>query len=102
MYQLIALFREPKDTLAFDAAYADLHLPLARKIPGLHSLTVSRIVPSREGKAKYYQMSVLNFADRDGYKTAMKSPENAEAGRNLEAIAPGIVEFYTAETLESA
>ncbi len=102
MYQLIALFREPADTLAFDAAYADTHLPLARRIPGLVALRVSRIQPPRDGKVKYYQLTTLDFADREAYKTAMKSAENAAAGKNLETIAPGIVEFYTAETQERA
>lgn len=99
---MIALFREPADPAAFDTAYADGHLPLARKIPGLLGLRVSRIQPPREGKATYYQLTTLDFADREAYKTAMKSAENAAAGKNLEAIAPGIVEFYTAETQEPA
>jgi uncharacterized protein (TIGR02118 family) len=100
MYQLIALFRTPADTLAFDSAYADLHLPLARKIPGLKSLAVSRFHPGKDEPGRYYQMAVLSFADREAFKAAMKSPENAEAGKNLEMIAPGLVEFFTAETLE--
>ncbi len=97
MYQLIALFRQPADPQAFDAAYWNRHVPLAKKIPGVISLDVSKTIPGREGPAKYYQIAVLTFADKDAFKSAMKSPENAEAGANLMSFAKDIVEFYSAE-----
>ncbi len=100
MYQLIALFRQPSDPPAFDDAYWNTHVPLASKIPGVISLDVSKMLPGRDGPAKYYQMAVLNFADKDSFKTAMKSAENAEAGANLMAFAKDLVEFYTAEKAE--
>ena len=99
MYQLVALFRQPSDPQAFDDAYWNTHVPLAKNIPGVVSLDVSKMLPGRDGPAKYYQMAVLSFADKDSFKTAMKSPENAEAGANLMSFAQGIVEFYTAEKL---
>jgi len=97
MYQLIALFRQPSDVEAFDRAYTQEHLPLARKIPGVIAIDVSRFTPGKDGPAAYHQMSVLTFADRDSFKVAMKSPENAAAGANLNAFAAGLVDFYTAE-----
>lgn len=97
MYQLIALFRQPADATAFDRAYWEIHVPLAKKIPGVISLDVSKTVPGKDGPAKYYQMAVLSFRDREAFKTAMKSPENAEAGANLTTFAKDLVEFYTAE-----
>lgn len=100
MYQLIALFKQPADPEAFDRAYAETHLPLAKKIPGLVSLQISKILPGRDGNSPYYQMAVLNFAGKDEFKTAMKSAENAAAGQNLMQIAPGGVDFFTAERVE--
>lgn len=97
MYQLIALFHQPAHPQAFDAAYWNTHVPLAKKIPGLISLEVSKTLPGKEGPAQYYQMAVLTFADKDTFKTAMKSAENAEAGANLLSFAKDIVEFYSAE-----
>ncbi len=99
MYQLIVLFRQPAHPQAFDAAYWNTHLPLAKKIPGLISLEVSKTLPGKDGPAKYYQMSVLTFADMDALKSAMKSSENAEAGANLMSFAKDIVEFYSAEKI---
>jgi len=97
MFQLIALFKQPVDTEAFDRAYEKEHLPLARKIPGVISIDVSRFTAGKDGPAKYYQMSVLTFANKDTFKAAMKSPENGAAGANLQAFADGLVEFLTAE-----
>ena len=100
MYQLVALFRQPSDSQAFEDAYWNTHVPLANKIPGVISLDVSKMLSGKDGPAKYYQMAVLNFADKDSFKTAMKSPENAEAGANLMTFAKDLVEFYTAEKAE--
>ena len=100
MYQLIAMFRHPADPAAFEQAYTESHLPLARKIPGLTSLTVSKFHPAKDGPAKYYQMAVLNFPDKDTFKMAMRSHENGEAGANLMEFARDIVEFYTTEAAE--
>ncbi|HEY3296375.1 MAG TPA: EthD family reductase [bacterium] len=97
MYQLIALFKQPADPDAFERAYQREHLPLARKIPGVISIELSKFTPGKDGPARYYQMSVLTFADKDAFKTAMKSPENATAGANLQAFAADLVEFFTAE-----
>jgi len=100
MHQLVALFRQPPDPQAFDDAYWNTHVPLAKKIPGVVSLDVSKMLPGKDGPAKYYQMAVLSFADKDSFKTAMKSPENAEAGANLMSFAQGLVEFCAAEKVE--
>jgi uncharacterized protein (TIGR02118 family) len=100
MYQLIAFFRQPADPAAFDAAYWNTHVPLAKKIPGVISLDVSKTHPGKDGPSKYYQISVLSFADKNTFKAAMKSPENAEAGANLMSFAKDIVEFCTAEKVK--
>jgi uncharacterized protein (TIGR02118 family) len=97
MIQLIALFQQPADPAEFEKSYWETHVLLAKKIPGVISLEVSKILPGRDTPAKYYQMAILSFADKDSFKTAMKSPENAEAGANLMSFAAGLVEFHTAE-----
>jgi uncharacterized protein (TIGR02118 family) len=99
MYQLIALFRQPADPAAFEKIYWETHVPLARKIPGLVHFGVSKFQPGKDGPAKYYQLAALSFSDKEAFKAAMKSPENAEAGANLSTFARDLVEFYTAETM---
>lgn len=101
MIQLIALFKQPVDPESFEKNYWDTHVPLAKKIPGVISLDVSKTIAGRDGPAKYYQMAVLSFRDKEAFKTAMKSPENAEAGTNLKTFAKDLVEFYTAEQVSA-
>jgi uncharacterized protein (TIGR02118 family) len=97
MIQLIALFKQPADAAAFERLYWETHIPLAKKIPHVVSCEVSKFWPGRDGAGKYYQMAVLKFADKDTFKAAMKSAENAEAGANLLSFAKDLVEFHTAE-----
>ena len=99
MLQLIALFEHPEDPAAFDKAYWETHIPLAKKIPGLISCEVSKSLPGREGPAPFYQVAILTFPDKETFKAAMKSEENAAAGQNLMSFAKGLVEFTTAEKL---
>lgn len=100
MIKFFVLYKQPADPAAFDRAYHETHLPLARKIPGLVSLELSKTMPGKDGPARYYQIAVLTFADRDSFKAAMKSPENAAAGDNLMSFARDLVEIYTAETVD--
>jgi uncharacterized protein (TIGR02118 family) len=100
MYQLIALFKQPSDPEAFDKAYWETHVPLVKKTPGLISLDVSKLMSNPKAPAPYYQIATLSFADKDGFRAAMKSPENEQAGLNLMSFARGIVEFCTAEKVD--
>ncbi len=97
MIQFIVMYRQPVDPAAFDDAYWNTHVPLAKQIPNLRALKVSKFWPGKDGPAKYYQMAVLEFADKDAFKAAMRSPENAAAGENLMGFAKDLLEIYTAE-----
>ncbi len=35
MAQVVVMYKTPKDTAAFDKHYSEIHIPLAKKIPGL-------------------------------------------------------------------
>ena len=99
MVHFVVLFRHPADPAAFDRAYWDTHVPLARQIPHLLDLEVVKIWPGKDGPSKYYQMATMKFADKESFRTAMKSPENAAAGANIMGFAADLIEFYTAETV---
>ncbi len=42
MARLLVMYKTPRDAAAFDKHYADKHVPLAKKIPGLRKFEVSR------------------------------------------------------------
>ena len=41
MAQLVVMYKTPRDAAAFDKHYAEKHIPIARKIPGVRKYEVS-------------------------------------------------------------
>ena len=94
--KLIVLYKQPADPAAFDRAYFNTHWPLVAKVPGLQRASVTRFTRSLSGEA-FYMMAELYFADKDALKTAMKSPEMAAAGKNLNSFADGLASMLYGE-----
>jgi len=89
--QLVAIYSTPDDPHAFDAHYRKFHTPLAKKIPGLQSLTVDRTAAKVMGDADIYMVARMQFADEEVFAKAMASAENREAGKDLMSFAKGKV-----------
>ncbi|UCH59579.1 MAG: EthD family reductase [Anaerolineales bacterium] len=96
MSALIALYKQPPDSEAFDQAYFGTHLPLISKVPGLRSTKISRFTRTLMGEG-YYLMAEMDFGDKDTLKAAMRSPEMAAAGEILNSFAEGLVTLMFAE-----
>lgn len=94
--KLVALYKEPADPSAFDEAYFNSHLPLIEKVPGLQKTVVTRFTRTIMGNG-FYMMAEMYFADNETLKAAMKSPEMAAAGENLNSFAEGLVTLMFAE-----
>lgn len=84
--KLIALYKTPDDPAAFDNAYFNTHLPLLKKVPGLQRTNIYRITRTMMGD-EYHLMAAMTFADVDALKAALRSPEMAAAGENLDSFA---------------
>lgn len=95
--KLIALYKNPANKPEFDEKYFQEHLPLARKMPGLQLVEVSRITGAPMGEAKYHIMAELYFEDVDSMKSALASPEGKAAGKNLMGFAGELVSMMFAE-----
>ena len=100
MVILTALYKTPSDPAAFDAHYNDIHTPLIKKIPGLRKLEVIRygrmLTPPTSTLAEQpYLQCNMYFDDKDAFKTAMASPENAAAGKDLMSFAGPLVSMCT-------
>lgn len=96
MSKLVALYKQPADPAAFDKAYFNTHLPLIDMLPGLVSKRVTRFTRSLLGNG-YYLMAEMYFADEAALKAAMKSPEMAKAGENLDSFAKELYSLMFAE-----
>jgi len=94
---LIALYKTPADPAGFDKTYFEVHLSLIKKVPGLHGVRVTRITRTVKGEEGWYMMAEMSFADADSRKAAMRSPEMAAAGENLDSFAKGLYTLLYAE-----
>ncbi|MBE3590108.1 MAG: EthD family reductase [Firmicutes bacterium] len=101
MVKLVVLFKRPENPEEFERLYRDTHLPLARRMPGVRRMELSRFtgVPGG-GEPPFYRMAELYFDSLEALESSMASPESREAARNLMSIARGIVSMAIAEVEE--
>ena len=99
--RLIALYKMPPDPQAFDRAYFDTHLPLLAQVPGLERTVVSRFVRTVMGEGLYL-MAEMFFPDEATLRAAMKTPQMAEAGKNLATFADGLTTLLWASEVPAA
>jgi uncharacterized protein (TIGR02118 family) len=85
MIRLMVLYGQPDDTGAFDRHYRDVHIPLAKKLPGLRRYHVSQGVTVAFGEDPAYLIAELDFDDAAAMQAGMASPEGKEAGRDMVA-----------------
>ncbi len=98
MKKLIALYRQPADIDAFLKHYHDVHLPLVAKTPGLLRTEINRVTAApMGGEPPFFLIAEMYFADQDSFDTAMKSPENRAAGKDLMGFARDIVTLLVAD-----
>lgn len=98
MKKLIALYRKPDDIDAFLKHYNEVHLPLVAKTPGLLRTIINRVTASpMGGEPAYFMIVEMQYEDADSFDTAMKSPENRAAGKDLMSFARDIVTLLVAD-----
>lgn len=100
MMKLLALYRTPDNVDAFMTHYRNVHLPIARTIPGLVKSEVTRVNSTLMGEPGNFLLAELYFEDETSYRAAMKSSENAAAGKDLMGFAGKLVTLMKGEVLE--
>jgi uncharacterized protein (TIGR02118 family) len=88
MVRLLVLYGQPTDPAAFDRHYREVHVPLARKLPGLRRYTISAGVRALQGTAPYL-VAELDFDDRAAFRQAMEAPEGRAVAADLPGFATG-------------
>jgi len=89
MVRFLALYNTPDDPGAFDRHYRDVHIPLAKKLPGLRRYTVSRNAVAVRGGQPFYLAAELDWDDMDSLQAAFASPEGKAAGEDVPTFASG-------------
>jgi uncharacterized protein (TIGR02118 family) len=101
MAQLVVTYKTPKDIEAFDKYYAETHIPLAKKLPGLKKYEISSgTVAAPAGSSGIHLIASLTFADVAAIKAALSSPQGQAAAGDLPNFATGGVDIVMFETSE--
>lgn len=100
MVKLIALYKQPDHKESFDDHYFNVHTPLAKKMPGLEKIEVSRIYGSPTGESKYYLLAELYFKDKESLNASMNSTEGKAAAKDLMGFAGSLVTMMFGEVVE--
>ena len=101
MAQMLVIYREPVDSAAFEEHYFRVHVPLARRLPGLRRYEVSqRPVSSLAGDPAPYLVATLTFDDIAAVRQAFATPEGKACAADRRVLAPndGDVQMYLFET----
>ncbi len=89
MVRFLVLYDTPEDPEAFDKHYNEVHIPLAKQLPGLLRYTVSRsIAPVRGGKL-YYLVAELDWDSMEAMQAAFASETGKQTGADVAKFAPG-------------
>jgi uncharacterized protein (TIGR02118 family) len=89
MAQMVVIYRTPKDVEAFDRHYFEIHVPLAKKIPGLRKYEVSDgPIATAVGAPDVHRIGTLYFDDMAAIQNAFASPEGQAAGADRRHFAP--------------
>jgi len=83
--KLIVLYSRIKNPKKFDEHYKNVHIPMAKKIPGVRKIVVSKVKGVAVGKANYYQVVEVYY---DNMKSLQKAGESKEA---KEALKDGLM-----------
>jgi len=74
MTPIHVLLSQPTETEPFDRHYRDVHIPMARKLPGLRSYTVTEAV-SPVPREPYYRIAELCWDSMERPPRRLRLPE---------------------------
>jgi uncharacterized protein (TIGR02118 family) len=100
MAQVVVMYKTPRDSAAFDKHYAEKHIPLAKKIPGVKTYEISKGAVAMPGGAAspYHLVATLQFDDMAAVQKAFGSPEGQAAVADVGTFATGGVDIYMFDT----
>jgi uncharacterized protein (TIGR02118 family) len=90
MAQVVVTYKTPKDPAAFDRYYAETHIPLAKRLPGLRKYQVSQgPVVSAAGASGIHLIAILTFDDIAAVQAAFGSAEGKATAADVPKFATG-------------
>jgi uncharacterized protein (TIGR02118 family) len=102
MAKLVVMYHAPKDAAAFDKHYAEIHAPLAKKVPGLKKFELSQgPVMTPAGPSDFHLIVTLEFDDMGALQKGLSSPEGQAAAADVGTFATGGADLLIFDTREA-
>ena len=101
MAHVVVMYKTPKDAAAFDKYYAETHIPIAKKMPGLRKFEVSRgPVATPAGPSAFHLIATLYFDSMADIQAAFGSAEGKAAAADVPKFATGGADMLLFDTRE--
>ncbi len=98
MKQVIVIYGMPEDPAAFDRHYAEVHIPLTRKMPLLKGFEVSRGPVAASAGAPVHLVAILSYASGEDLEVSLASPEGQAAVADVGNFATGGATLLTIDS----
>ncbi|HVE93084.1 MAG TPA: EthD family reductase [Actinomycetota bacterium] len=100
MVKIIAIWKKPEDTEAFEKHYTEIHIPLAKKMPGVRKIEIHRARRALVGGEDVYAVVELHFDDRQAMRAALESEAGMATGADAHKLSNGTIQLIACETEE--
>jgi len=87
MVRFLVLYDRPADPEAFERHYREVHIPLAKQLPGLRRYTLSRNMAPVRGGESFYLAAELDWDDMAALQQAFHSPEGRATAADVASLA---------------
>lgn len=98
-----ALYQTPTHPELFERHYRGVHIPLARRLPGLRRYTIGRDLAAVRGGCPYYMVAELDWDTMDELRAAFASPQGLACGADaarLQELAPSHTMIFTVDDID--
>jgi uncharacterized protein (TIGR02118 family) len=94
MARMVVIYKTPRDPKAFDKHYFEVHVPMAKTLPGLRRYDVSKdAILAPAGGSTPYLIATLHFDDMSAIRNAFASPEGQACAADRALFAPENTDF---------
>jgi uncharacterized protein (TIGR02118 family) len=101
MADVVVMYKTPTDPAAFDRYYAETHIALAKKMPGLRRYQLSDgTVATPVGASGFYLIATLTFDNMAAVQAAFASREGQAAAADVPNFASGGADILLYDTRE--
>ncbi len=101
MAHVVVMYKTPKDAAAFDKHYSEIHVPIAKKLPGLRKYELSSgLVATPAGPSGFHLIATLYFDSMAAIQAAFASAEGKAAAADVQKFATGGADMILFDTKE--